>query len=137
MSQWDGGAAVYSLAAGRLAWCSRLPITVMAVDSRSSQLALGIWPSLMVMVDASGAPGGGLGLLHGVHLSAARFYQAQHSSDLVRLHSLEVHAQFGSAFYFGCSNMHLCCPSRYASPRGARSLIFCVMLAGVRTDGAE
>lgn len=56
----------------------------MAVDSRSSQLALGTWPSLMVMVDASGAPGGGLGLLHGVHLSAARFYQAQHSSDQVR-----------------------------------------------------
>lgn len=83
-SQWDGGAAVYSLAGGRLSWCLRLPVTVLAVDARSSQLALGTHPASVVMMDGSGALVRGLGLLRGLRLQAARFYQAQQKADLVR-----------------------------------------------------
>jgi hypothetical protein len=82
VSQWDGGAAVYSLAAGGLTWSLGLPVTVLAVHARSLQLALGTLPSSVVMMDGKGAPEGGIGLLGGLRLSAARFWQAPQNHDL-------------------------------------------------------
>lgn len=83
-SRWDDGAAVYSLASGTLSWCVCLKVTALAADARSSQLALGTHLAGVVLTDAQGQPGRGLGLLGGLRLQAVRFYQTQQRPDLVR-----------------------------------------------------
>jgi len=83
VAKWDGGAAVYSLAVGGLTWCLRLPITLLAVDTRCSRLALGTQSAFVVMMDDRGSLEGGLGLLGGCCLADAGFYQGKHNADTV------------------------------------------------------
>lgn len=69
---------MYNLLTGRATWVAQLPVSLLAADARSARLALGVHAASLVYLDATGAVsnGLGLGLLHGLGVQAAEFYEA-------------------------------------------------------------
>lgn len=110
-AEWDGGAAVYNLLTGRASWVAQLPTTLLAVDRKSAQLALGTHGSALVYMDAAGPLQQGLGLLHGLHVQAAQFYGEQGAPaqvrcsawDPMRGFSLSLHGRPGQGCRLSCA----------------------------------
>ena len=75
---------MYSIPEGKLSWAGHLPLSMLAVDARSSQLVVGTPAASLVGLNADGPLSQGLGLLGGLHVQAAQFYQAPGLQEQVR-----------------------------------------------------